>query len=319
MELVNHTNYPAMMFRSAVENDFMICSVIVRVTYDVTDGGVFPSKNQEWLLYKKTWESDYGPIESDHIFRLGGTDILIFGKARTLHEVPARKMTVKIQVDNKLSYSVLVYGNRVWEKSILGMSISEPEPFTEMPMTLYNAYGGKADWDGLKLPYGNNPYGKGYYWEKTDAINNPLPNLENPKELVNKWNHRPDPVGIASCPMSELRMRGNMEYDEKGLLKKMHARLFNTAFPPMIISQIEPGDEVRVDGMLSTGPFIFRIPGHALKLKIKLGEKEMERILKADQVGIIPDKKQAFITYRFPFRYKFQALQIRKCELIEIN
>jgi len=79
------------------------------------------------------------------------------------------------------------------------------------------------------------------------------------------------------------------------------------------------GDEIRLDGMLSTGPFKFKVPGHVLKLQIKLGEKESERILKPDQIGIVPDKNQAFITYRFPFRYKFQALQIRKCELSEIN
>jgi hypothetical protein len=197
------------------------------------------------------------------------------------------------------------------------MSISEPQPFTEMPMTLYHAYGGKADWDGVKLPYGNNPYGKGYYWEKADAIHNPLPNLENPNEQVNKWNHRPDPVGIASCPMSELRMRGNLEYDENGRLKKIDARFFNTAFPPLIISQVDVGDEIRLDGMLSAGPFKFKVPGHIIKLQVKLGEKESERIMKADQIGIIPDKNQVFITYRFPFRYKFTALQIRKCELFE--
>ncbi|MEO6962905.1 MAG: DUF2169 domain-containing protein [Puia sp.] len=319
MELINHTSYPSMMFRSAVENDSLIASAILRVTYDIREDKVVPSPNQEWLLYKAPWESEYGPMEADQIFRLGGVDILVFGKARPKNGLPARNMDVSIKIENKLSYSVRVFGNRFWEKNIFGMTISEPEPFSEMPLTLYNAYGGKADWDGLKLPYGNNPFGKGYYWEREDAIHKPLPNVEDPKDLVSKWNHRPDPVGIASCPMNELRMRGNVTHNEKGMLKNVDARFFNTAFPSMIVPELVAGEEIRIEGMLATGPFFFKIPRHELKVRLRIGEKENERTLKADQIGLIPDKMQAFITYRFPFRYKLQTLQVRKCEIIEIN
>jgi hypothetical protein len=44
--------------------------------------------------------------------------------------------------------------------------MTPPKAFKEMPLSLFNAYGGKAEWDGLEMPYGTNAYGKGYYWSK---------------------------------------------------------------------------------------------------------------------------------------------------------
>src|SRR5687767_991336 len=204
MELINHTNYPAMLFRSIVEKDYLITSVIVRVTYDIKDDKVLPSPTQDWLLHNGPWESEYGPMESDRIFRMGGVDILAFGKARAKNKTAVKEMEVKVKLENKLSHSIIVFGNRFWEKNIFGIRIGDPDPFTEMPLTLYNAFGGKAEWDGLPIPYANNIYGKGFYWEKEEAINRPLPNIENPKNLIYEWNHRPDPVGFVTCPMNEL-------------------------------------------------------------------------------------------------------------------
>ncbi len=319
MELINHTDYPAMLFKTALLKNDMAASVIVRVTYDINSGKAVPSKTQSWMLYNSNWENEYGPMEGDNIFKLGGVDILIFGSARTPGAQQLRRMEVKITVEGKLSQKLFVFGNRFWENGFLGMTMSVPQPFTEIPMTLFNAYGGKADWDGIKLPYGNNPFGKGYYWERNEAINNILPNIEDPINLIKKWDDRPDPVGITSCPMNELRVRGNVEYNSMHQLKKINARFFNTAFPKMIVTELLPGEKITIDGMTSQGNFVFEIPKHYISVKVKLGEKVKVRPLVLDQVGIIVDKHQAFITYRFPFRYIMEPMQIRTCEIFEIE
>lgn len=315
MELINHTNYPTMLFRSIIDNDHLITSVIARVTFDIKDGKAITSPNQEWLLYNEPWESEYGPIQGDRIFRMGGIDLLVYGKARS--HTPVKNMEVKIQLEKRFSHSLTVFGNRFWEKNVLGMHISDPEPFTEMPLTLYNAYGGYAEWDGMKLPYGNNTYGKGFYWEREEAVNKQLPNIEDPKNLIYKWDHRPDPVGFVSCPMNELRMRRSVDYTDTYRIKKIGAHFFNTAFPEMVIDGINAGEKISISGMTTEDGFVLEIPSQSLCIKIIIGNKVKERELKIDQVGIVPDKRQAFITYRFPFRYKFEPLQIRRCELFE--
>ena len=305
------------MFRTGLEDDRLAASVIVRVTYDLKSGRAIPSPDQEWTLHKESWESEFGPMEHDNLYRLGGVDILVFGNAVAPHKRPVTKMEVKVNIKDKLSHRLLVIGNRVWEKSILGMSIGAPEPFIEMPMTLYNAYGGKADWDELEIPYGNNPHGKGYYYSKNDSYNKPLPNIEDPLNMVQKWDHHPDPVGIGCCPMNELRVRGNVEFDDNDNVKDVSPRFYNTAFPQMIIPEIISGEKICIEGMTPNEIFTFEVPKHNLILKVSLGDKIAERELKPDQVGIIPAKQQAFITYRFPFNYAFIKFQKRKCEIYE--
>jgi hypothetical protein len=84
----------------------------------------------------------------------------------------------------------------------------------------------------------------------------------------------------------------------------------------MVAGEINPGDKIQIDGVSADGQWVFEVPHHKLKTRIQLGEKVIERPLAIDQVGLIPDKQQAFITYRYPFRYKFTPMQKRVCEII---
>ena len=316
MDIINHTGYSSLLFRTGLENDQFAAAIMVRVLYDITSNGTEPAKMQTWPLSVEPWESEYGPMESDNIFRKNGVDILVFGSAKTPKGQPVRKMVVTVTIPGKLLHTIQVFGNRRWEKTVFGLTISEPEPFTEMALNLKNAYGGNATWDGLSIPYGNNAFGKGYCWDKEDAIGKPLPNLENPEKLILKWSDRPDPVGVSNCPINELRIRNNVRFNEKGKLKHFGAGYFNTAFPDMVVKDIVPGDRIKLDGMSANGPWMFEVPAHTLKARIQLGEKIIDRSLSIDQLGLIPEKGQAFITYRYPFRYKFSAMQKRVCEII---
>ena len=42
-------------------------------------------------------------------------------------------------------------------------------PFTEMPLTLEHAYGGKDEWDGLAVGYPANDRGKGFFVTEDNA------------------------------------------------------------------------------------------------------------------------------------------------------
>lgn len=304
------------MFRTALEKDRFAAAVIVRVTYDIKAGKAIPTNQQTWPLSVEPRETEYGPIESDLIYRKGGVDILILGKAIASEGKALKQMEVSVHLKNQIHNKMLVFGDRYWKKNLFGISISEPEPFTEIPLSLYNAFGGKAEWDELEIPYGNNPYGKGYYWKKNDAIGKPLPNIEDPNNLIQKWNDRPDPVGIVNCPMNGLRMTGNVEH-ENGKIKSINPKFYNTAFPKMIADKVKPGDQIEIHGLSKNGIYTFIIPEHHLLINLKLGDQLIERELEIDQICIFTEEYQAFITYRFPFRYVFSPMQKRECAILE--
>lgn len=320
MDLINHTPYSAGLFRMLIEENCFASAIIVRVTYDYDRENEIasPSLQQTWPVKMEPWECEFGPMQNDAVFYRGGTDLFVFATAHAPQGKPAAKINVTVSIKNKLSHTIAVFGNRIWEKSFMGIAKSEPEPFTEMPLSLFNSFGGYSSWDGLKIPFGNNVYGKGFYWEKESAIGKPLPNIENPQSLINNWNERPDPVGICMCPMSELHMRGNIDLDENGLVNVIRPRFFNAAFPEMIIDNLNSGEKITISGVTLSGTYSFKIPIHKLQIKLSLGDMLIEEFLKIDQVGIVVDKNQAFITYRFPFKYIFREKQKRKCEIVEI-
>ena len=317
MQLINHTPFPAQMFKTAMdEEDKYAMSIASRITYDIVEGNVSISNDQAWGLKREVWRSEYGILESDDVFKRGGVDILLFGNACAPNGTATRQMNVEVKLNNKSINKIVVFGNRVWGKSILGMDISTPEPFTQMPLTLENAFGGKAEWDGLAVPFGNNPYGKGYNYLKEDFIGKPLPNIENPEKLIKKWTDQPDPVGVACLPsLCELHARNNMVIKD-GKIVKANARFFNTAFPAMIADEVQENDTIGISGM-SPKPFVFKVPKKCLKMKVTMGERCKEWEMYIEQIGIIVDKNQAFVTFRNPINYTLIPLEIRKCEIFQ--
>lgn len=321
MDIKNDTPYPALLFRTSLQDDILAASVSVRVTYKIESSKAVISSSQHWELHKTDWESGYGPIQADNIYKRGGVDIFIFGSAKLPNNQSFTQMEVNIIVPNKLSNKIKIFGDRHWETGLLGgLSKSKITQVKEVPLTLANAFGGKAEWDSLQFPFANNSYGKGYYLQKEDAVNKPLPNIENPASLIDKWNDLPDPVGTAGCPMNALHIKNNVEFNlDTQQITKINTKLFNAAFPGMIVNEISPGEKIIIEGMTETKDFAFEIPSHKLYAAIQLGNNTTERLIPLEQVAIIPEKNEAFITYRYPFRYALEALQLRTVTVYEKN
>jgi hypothetical protein len=189
-----------------------------------------------------------------------------------------------------------------------------------MPLTIQNAYGGKVHWDGLEIPFPENPEGKGFCFEEKDAVDLPLPNLEDPSRMIKTWEDRPAPVGVGLCPpFFGPRMRDSVVFSKEGALTKLRPTLFNAAFPAMVAPSVEPEDTLAIEGVSADGPLLVKIPPLPLKMRLTMGETVAERPLRIDQVGIQVDKGKAFITYRYPFRYMMNPRQLRACELLAVE
>ncbi len=317
MELKNHTPFPAALFRGMIGDDLLFGSLLARVTYDLINDQLEVSKEQVWKVSAPPWESEYGPMDSDEVFYKGGVDFLVFGHARNLQGQEVKESEVRIEVGT-FRRRAKVFGDRVWERRNGRLTPSDPKPFKAMPLTLAHAYGGHDVWDELKVPFPDNPEGKGYYLEEQNAVGKPLPNLEDPARLIRNWNDQPAPVGFGPCPLScGPRLRESIVIDEqKGIITKLKPTFFNAAFPDLIVPKVEPGERVRLSGVSEQGVIGFDIPSTSLTTRLRFGDQLLESRLAIDQIGIEVDKNRVFIAYRYPFKYRFFPLQKRSCDLI---
>jgi hypothetical protein len=73
-----------------------------------------------------------------------------------------------------------VVGDRQWQRGVLGLTPSAPEPFLRMPITYTRAFGGTRLEGSRFLPYAPNPIGRGYANASgsTDLAGHPVPNIE---------------------------------------------------------------------------------------------------------------------------------------------
>lgn len=315
MKFENRTPYPALLFRKALSENRLAASVFARVTYDLRDGALHSAAEQRWKVSRGPWKCEYGPMDGDDLFRRGGVDLMVLGHARAPGGRETTRVDVTVEAGSFRRRSV-VFGDRVWERVGDRLIPGAPKPFKEIPLTMAHAYGGKDRWDGLDVPYPDNPEGKGYCLEEGAAIGRPLPNIEDPDHLVRKWDDRPEPVGFGACPItSGLRMRNSLEVDEKGKLKAIRPTLYNSAFPRFILQRLQPGESIRVEGVSESGALRFSIPNSPPIVRLRFGAEVDERPLGIDQVGIETDAARVFIGYRFLFRYRVVPRQLRSCEL----
>lgn len=316
MELVNHSRFPAALFRGVVGDDLLYGSLFARVTYDLVNGALTLSKEQPWKVSGPPWDTEYGQMQSDELFYKGGVDLFVFGHARGKAGQAVEESDVQIEVGS-FRRQVKVFGDRVWQRLGENLVPSAPKPFKAMPLTLAHAFGGTDVWDELPVPLQENPGGKGYYLEEEHALGKPLPNVEDPDRLIRNWNDRPDPVGLGPCPYTcALRLRDSVVFDDEGMLKVLKPTFFNAAFPGMIVPRVEPGERVRLSGVSEDGIVGFTIPRTTLSVRLQFDEKVIESPLAIDQLGVEVDKRRVFLGYRYPFKYHFVPLQKRSCELL---
>ncbi|WP_437276503.1 DUF2169 domain-containing protein [Sorangium sp. So ce375] len=105
-------------------------------------------------------------------------ELLVTGRCYPPGRAARPASSVRVQL-GPIDKSLYVIGDRTW--GVLGMS--DPAPFTEMPVTWKNAFGGA----GLA----RNPLGKGH-GDRSAA----LPNIESPKHLIHARSDSPTPAGL---------------------------------------------------------------------------------------------------------------------------
>jgi hypothetical protein len=120
--------------------------------------------------------------EIDFAPRKHRCDVLLTGHARAPAGRQVTRMRAGLRV-GPMEKSLDVVGDRVWEAGLTGIRASDPQPFTEMPVSYDRAFGG-ADRHGpdesAHDAYLPNPVGRGWHKHlKNEWVDGtPLPNIE---------------------------------------------------------------------------------------------------------------------------------------------
>jgi len=170
----------------------------------------------------------------------------------------------------KMKKELDVFGDRYWKKTIAGVtSITEPVPFSEMPITWNNAFGGKE--------FADNPAGKGIdpvVTLKGDVLV-PLPNIEYPHMLISSPSDRPSPAGFGPLDiMMPTRQKKTGTYDDKWLKERwpyfpddMDYEFFNCAPEDQYLKGFFTGSE-KIE-IVNMNPDMQLISSHMPRLRIR--------------------------------------------------
>lgn len=194
-QLDNHTPYAAdnTWIRDADGAEIWI--VAVKASYELLPGGHLRLAARQLPLHHGTvlhedgvspiFETDLGPPKP-------ATDVWVHGHAWSQSGKPVTQLGVGFAV-GPIQRALLVHGDRVAERGLLGERPGPAQPFTRMPLTWARAFGG----DGPDCASGN-PVGCGIHVD-ADGLRR-LPNLEHPLRPHTEPRQRHPAMGVGPVP-----------------------------------------------------------------------------------------------------------------------
>ncbi|PKN89215.1 MAG: DUF2169 domain-containing protein [Deltaproteobacteria bacterium HGW-Deltaproteobacteria-1] len=248
--------------------------------------------------------------DTDVVLEKPGTDCVLIGHARALKPRLAY-VDVTFGV-GPVKKHARVFGERQWEKSMLGESIVKIRPIEEIPLIWENAFGGSdTSWkDSSKHEFClENPVGRGFLAKKT-VINidgQRLPNIEDPADLIKNPKQHPKPIGFGMiAPYWQPRASYAGMYDERWrkyispLLPDDFDTRFNlSAAPPLSTKTHLKGNErVLVEGASKHGRLLFDLPGITPKVKARRRGYEGDLPMRLDTIFVEPDNERIILTWR---------------------
>ncbi|RMI00752.1 MAG: DUF2169 domain-containing protein [Calditrichaeota bacterium] len=321
MNLVTFGNIEAGVTLATDKHGYEHVLVVAKVTFTIKDDGTCaPSDEQQPLVYADEFYSEPGfsavKYETDFALFKPKTDVLLNGSAYAPGSKPATRVTVSLQV-GKMVKSFNVVGNRYWKRGLMSVSPTPPEPFTVMPITYENAFGGVDDThkDPAKhRTYLLNHVGKGYYTNTDLALmdGKPLPNTEEINNPITKPDGKYKPmafgvVGRAWQPRASYAGTYDQQWLDEHypfLPPDFDNRYFQAAPEDQWCEHLRGGEAVRLVNLTPEGKMAFRLPVFEVPVKLiyRSHNEELRNIL--DTVIIEPDKRRCILTWRGSTRLK---------------
>lgn len=247
--------------------------------------------------------------EGQSAYTKPATDVCVAGYAYAPNGKPVTSMAVGIQV-GPCALELRVFGDRVWQRALAtGAKPSDPDPFLKMPLVWERAYGGVAASSTERRPQfePRNPIGCGLETDANAAIGRPVPNIENPRHLLQRLSDRPPPAGTVAVARSwQPRVSYAGTYDEDWKKNRVplwpddfDTRYFCGAPPPLQASpHLVGGEPVVLHGLHPQGPIAFHLPALRLLTFSRFAARTVPATLVLDGVVIETERQRLTLYYR---------------------
>lgn len=208
----------------------------------------------------------------------------------------------------KPSKQLKVFGLRVWFKGALGVTLTDPRPFHELPLRWEYAYGGMDTSNPKKLAHEpRNPVGRGVVADPDTLLHQPGPQIEDPADLIRGVRSRPTPAGVGAIgPGFEPRLRYAGTHDDHWQTERMplppldfDERHNQVAAPGLICpSYLRGGERVSLVGVCEEGPLQCDLPKLAFHVGSRTADGAQEHRPVLDTVLLEPNTRQFEMTWR---------------------
>lgn len=239
--------------------------------------------------------------ESEMTLEHPGTDVILNGSAHAPEGRTAERLAVRLSV-GALEKSLLISGERRWERRWNGLGPSAPEPFQRAAIVYENAYGGATP-DAQCEP--RNPIGRGFCTAPPDP-GTLLPQVESPGEELSDWRQRPTPAGFGAIspgwsPRRELAGTFDRAWQETRLplWPEDYQPEFQLSASPGLSSKspLRGGEPVELFHLLPVPTISFRLPRVHLVVETDIGSSRYRQPTGLDRVIIEPDAGRVVLVW----------------------
>ncbi|MCP4712852.1 MAG: DUF2169 domain-containing protein, partial [Planctomycetes bacterium] len=227
---------------------------------------------------------------------------------------------------------IRIFGDRKWSfptRLAMVPIISGPEPFTKMPLAYERAYGGIDEKNGGWCT--ENPVGTGFVSKKSkDVLHNlPLPNLEDPNNLITSWNSRPKPVGFGFIGKAwQPRASYAGTYNEKWQNERAPAPpddfnplFYNGAHPDLQVpGYLKGDDEVQLVNLTPDGHRQFNLPGVRPIITVTRQDNTSKQLdTPLDTLVFLTDEDRFYMVWRGSYLLQDETTEEIKTVTIEME
>lgn len=313
LQLNNKTPFEAEITITPDKTGSEVLILIVKATFSLTSPLRIAEKQIPVTLADEYWDKpDASSLKyaSDIVLSKPGTDVALVGQAWVPDGQTAQVMDTMVTIGEQQKI-VRVYGDRWFTKSIMGLRMTDPEPFQSVPLVWERAFGGRCLVNKDKNKFiaeERNPVGLGLNAkeESQDLEGQPAPNLEDPSHPYNGLSKKGVPAGygfIAPWWLPRRSFAGT--YDEIWKKTRMpllpedfNDRFFCAASSGLFFERyLEGGEPVSLLNVCAVGPLEFSLPRCSLKADIEIkGEKQYPSFV-CHTVLFEPDEKTVSMTW----------------------
>jgi hypothetical protein len=319
--LENLTPYAATSLPSMAPDGTDLLLVVVSGRFDLPPAGrprlgpPKPSAEQKPVLLHDEYN---GEPDASSLRREGhsaplrlATDVTMVGQAWAPKGAATKRVDVALVIPQRVSKTIAVFGERVYTQSIGAVVPTSPRPFTSMPLVWERAFGGAEPGDHQPRDFEpRNPVGRGFFKSAAQALNQPVPNLEDPAHLIQTSADRPTPMGFGPIARSwHPRVRFGGTYDRRWVEELAPAwppdfdpRFFNSApLDQQLRPHLQGGEPVAVSGVAPDGDLHFSLPSDRLVCKAYFLHRVERKPLPIDSLAIEPEDGTFTVTWRGNF------------------